>query len=170
VDPTNFKYATPHGLYCEGNNGCFQYENLLAAWGCGGAVSGSAVLDLQGTGMIFNRERTICGPSNESYMPVGSCKFNADNTRLEMTGNGDCGAYITSPIVLSSTEIKYMCDGNTFKEAPLGKGVNASQCMRLCPNQQDLFTCNNQSQCVFSAPGKAGVPHVECELACKHKQ
>jgi hypothetical protein len=100
VDVSDFTFTKSHSVNCWGTA---SFATLLSPGGCTLAPDAASVLDLHGTGYQFDMDKTKCGPVTNpavSFDPVGSCKFSADHQRLDMTGGGFCGGYLTDPIVL----------------------------------------------------------------------
>jgi hypothetical protein len=103
VDVSDFTYTKSHSVICwNPASASASFQQLGHAWGCTGDPDAASVLDLHGTGYKFDMDKTKCraGGLPGNFDPVGSCKFSTDHQRLDMTGGGFCGEYVTDPIVL----------------------------------------------------------------------
>jgi hypothetical protein len=147
VDASDFTYTKSHSVSCSSppepgvHSQSFAY--LLNPVGCISDPDAASVLDLHGTGYQFDIVKTKCG-AQAGGNDVGSCKFSTDHQRLDMTGGGYCGGYITDPIVLIPTPPpptppptpapKYACDYKTLKckKDPHGGSSSMADCSKTC--------------------------------------
>jgi hypothetical protein len=93
VDTSDFTYASAYSVSNWVGNYPSQppYGVLLSPGSCmgGSAPDAASVLDLHGTGYMFDVSKTKCGPETNpklGFKVMGSCTFSADHQRLDVTG------------------------------------------------------------------------------------